>query len=91
MPSAMSLGHVHVYGEGYYKYPSGAPVLNRYGIPVITEETIHTRQAEILGPLYLPLQALSMGASVLTGGGTHNNNLLERGPERGRGPWPWNK
>jgi hypothetical protein len=30
-----------------------------------------------------------MLGSLVTGGGTHNHNLLEIGPERGRGPWPW--
>lgn len=73
-----------------YKFPDGALVPNRYGTPIITEETLHTRQAEVLGPLYLPLHCLSMWASALSGGGTHNNNLLERGPENGNGPWPWN-
>lgn len=57
---------------------------------VILEETLHTRQAETLGPLYLPLHGLSMGASILTGGGTHGNNILEAGPMRGTGPWPSN-
>jgi hypothetical protein len=90
MPSAMSFGHVQVFGPGYYKYPDGTFVPNRFGIPVVQEETLHTRQAEILGPLYLPLHGIGMGASILTGGGTHNNNLLEMGPERGVGPWPWN-
>jgi hypothetical protein len=90
MSSAMSLGHVHVYGAGRYKFPDGTSVPNRYGTSIITEETLHTRQAEVLGPLYLPLHALSMGASALSGGGTHNNNFLERGSESGNGPWPWN-
>ena len=26
--------------------------------------------------------------AIVTGGGTHNHNLLEIGPERGRSPWP---
>jgi|GEM_PF-799528 len=90
MGSAMSLGHVQVYGKGYYQNPDGSPALNRFGVPVTVEETLHTRQAEILGPLYFPLHILSMSASLLTGGGTHDNNLLEKGPERNRGPWPWN-
>lgn len=30
------------------------------------------------------------GGSILTGGGTHRNNLLEMAPERGVGLWPWN-
>lgn len=77
MPSAMSLGHVHLFGPNHY-IPS-----------VRKEELLHTRQAEILGPFYLPLHALSMGISVLTGGGTHGNNPLEKGPQRGTGPWPW--
>lgn len=89
MRTAMSLGHVHVYGHGCYRHPDGSCVLNRFGIAVITEEALHTRQAEILGPLYLPLHAISMGVSYLSGGGTHDNNLLEQGPERGVGPWPW--
>lgn len=90
MGSAMSLGHVQIYGKGWYKNPDGSFALNRFGVPVVTEENLHTRQAEWLGPAYLPLHMISMGASLISGGGTHNNNLLEMGPERNRGPWPWN-
>jgi hypothetical protein len=90
MPSALSLGHVQVFGKGYYQNQDGTDAVNRFSVPVVTEETLHTRQAEVLGPLYLPLQGLSMGVSLLTGGGTHDNNLLEMGPERNNGPWPWN-
>ena len=89
MPSAMSLGHVHVYAGGRCQRADGSPATNRFGVPVVVEETLHTRQAEVLGPLYLPLHAVCMFGSVVTGGGTHNHNLLELGPERGRGPWPW--
>lgn len=89
MPSAMSLGHVQVYGPGTYQNADGSPALNRFGVPVVREETLHTRQAEVLGPLYLPLHILSIGGSLLTGGGTHDNNPVERGPERGVTPWPW--
>ncbi|BFM12486.1 hypothetical protein R50072_26390 [Simiduia litorea] len=91
MPSAMSFGHVQVFGPGAYKNPDGTPALNRFGVSVVTEETLHTRQAEVLGPLYLPLHAVAMSASLLSGGGTHNNNVLEMGPERGRSPWPWSR
>jgi hypothetical protein len=90
MPTAMSLGHVHVYGTGCHSRSDGCPALNRFGIAVTLEEALHTRQAEVLGPFYLPLHALCMIGSVLSGGGTHNYNLLELGPERGRGAWPWN-
>jgi len=89
MPTAMSLGHVQVYAGGYCSAADGGTAANRFGIPVVIEETLHTRQAEVLGPLYLPLHALCMLGSIVTGGGTHNHNLLEIGPERGRGPWPW--
>lgn len=89
MPTAMSLGHVHVYGEGRCRHADGSPVANRFGVAVVTEENLHTLQAEVLGPLYLPLHGLCMFGSIATGGGTHNHNLLEIGPERGRGPWPW--
>ncbi len=54
MPSAMSFGHVQVFGPGSYKNPDGPFALNRFGVPVVTEETLHTRQAEALGPFYLP-------------------------------------
>lgn len=57
---------------------------------MVAKEALDSRQAELLGPLYLPLHIFSMGGSIMTGGGTHNNNLLEMGPERGVGPWPWN-
>lgn len=90
MPSAMSLGHVHVYGAGSFKNANGSYELNRFGLTVVSEETLHTRQAEYLGPFYLPLHALSMGVSWISSGHTHNHNLLEMGPERGNGPWPWN-
>lgn len=89
MPTAMSLGHVHVYGVGCHRRADGCPALNRFGIATTLEESLHTRQAEILGPFYLPLHALCMIGSILSGGGTHNHNPLEFGPERGRGPWPW--
>lgn len=89
MPTAMSLGHVQVYADGRCRAADGSPAANRFGIPVLIEETLHTRQAEVLGPLYLPLHALCMLGSIVTEGGTHNHNLLEIGPERGRGPWPW--
>lgn len=91
MPSAMSLGHVHVFSPGMYKGENGNLTLNGTGTgtTVAEEELLHTRQAEVLGPLYLPLHAISMGISILTGGGTHDNNLLERGPQHGTGPWPW--
>lgn len=89
MPTAMSLGHVQVYADGLCRRADGSPAANRFGIPVVTEETLHTRQAEVLGPFYLPLHALCMLGSIATGGGTHDHNLLELGPERGRGPWPW--
>jgi hypothetical protein len=83
MPSAMSMGHVQVYGPGVHGQ------LNRFGVPIVMEENLHTRQAEILGPTYFPLHGLSMFGSLISGGGTHDRNLLEIGPERGRGPWPW--
>ena len=88
MPTAMSFGHVQVFGPGAYQNLDGSLALNRFNIPIVTEETLHTRQAEILGPLYLPAHAVSMGASLISGGGTHNNNLLEMGPERGKSSWP---
>lgn len=89
MPTAMSLGHVQVYACGRCRLPDGRQAANRFGVPVVIEETLHTRQAEVLGPLYLPLHGLCMLASMVAGGGTHDRNLLEIGPERGRGPWPW--
>lgn len=89
MPTAMSLGHVQVYARGRCRRADGCPAANRFGVPVLIEETLHTRQAEVLGPLYLPLHGLCMLGSLVSGGGTHDHNLLEIGPERGRGPWPW--
>ncbi len=92
MPSAMSLGHVNLFGPGWHTRDNGL------GISVALEERLHTRQAEILGPFYLPLHAVSMTASVLVstvippskpGRMTHEYNLLEMGPEHGTGPWPW--
>ena len=90
MPTAMSLGHVQVFGTGHCRCRNGRFLPNGSGILVVDEENSHTRQAEILGPLHLPLHALAMISSKLTGGGTHDNNLLEIGPRRGRGPWSWN-
>ncbi|WP_165742098.1 type VI secretion system Vgr family protein, partial [Candidatus Thiosymbion oneisti] len=83
MPSAMSLGHVHLFGPDCYTQS------------VRTEELLHTQQAEVLGPFSLPLHAISMAASVLIstvkppsepGRMTHEYNLLEMGPEHGTGP-----
>lgn len=91
MPTAISLGHVQLYGDGRCRLADGSPAANRYGVAVLIEENLHTHQAEVLGPLYLPLHGLCMLCSLATGGGTHNHNLLEIGPERGRGPWPWSR
>ena len=91
MPTAISLGHVQVYGNERYRRADGSLAANRFGVAVVTEEDLHTRQAEVLGPLYLPLHGLCMLCSLATGGGTHNHNPLEIGPERGRGPWPWSR
>jgi hypothetical protein len=90
-PSSMSFGHAHVYGKESYKKLDGTFEVNRVNIPVVREETLHTSQATVLGSTYLPLYGLSMLGSVVTGGGTHNHNLLEMGPESGRGLWPWGK
>jgi len=88
MPSALSLGHVHLFGPNSHMR-NGEFVRNGFQVPVVKEELLHTAQAEILGPFYLPLHAISMAASVVTGSGTHANNPLEMGPEHGTGPWPW--
>ena len=97
MPSAMSLGHVHLFGPNSHMR-NGEFVRNGFQVPVVKEELLHTAQAEILGPFYLPLHAISMAASALIsvvkpplqpGRTTHEYNLLEMGPEHGTGPWPW--
>ncbi len=89
MASAISLGDVQIYGQGHYKDLDGAYHLNRFGKTIVGEENLHTQQARILGPAYLPAHILSMGASWLLSGHTHHRNLLEYAPERHAGLWPW--
>lgn len=87
--TAVSLGHVQIYGRENYRQKDGRWVRNRFGHPVVMEENLHTRQAEVLGPFYLPLHLLFMTLSLKLCGHTHRQNLLEMGPERMAGPWPW--
>jgi len=80
---AMSLGSVNVYNE---RVSPKDP--NRFGVNTEREESLHTIQSRWLGPLYFPLHGIAIGASILTSGDTHDNNFLEKGPERGFSPWP---
>ena len=86
----MSLAQVQLLGPAKHKRQSGTVVRSRYRIPAVVQDYSHARQAMMLEPLYLPLLAFGMVSSMLTGGKTHNNNLLEEGPDWDRGPGPWN-
>jgi hypothetical protein len=87
--TAMSLGHVQLFSAGYFKTFGGDYTPNRFGVSVVAEETLHTRQAEVLGPFYLLFYGLGLIISLITTRTTHHNNFMEKAPERGAGLWPW--
>jgi hypothetical protein len=86
MPTAMSLGYAHVYGTDPQSFNRSENFVR-----VTQEESLHTEQANILGPFYLPAHALAMAISIMVSGHSHNANILEMGPESGRGPWWWQR
>ena len=58
------------------------------GIKLGEHEGAHTRQGEVLGPLYLPAHMITMGISITTSKDTHKNNWLEKGPSKNPAtPW----
>ncbi|MBX5206830.1 RHS repeat domain-containing protein [Rhizobium sp. NZLR11] len=78
---AITLGNVEIYagGEG-----SGASPLSSGW-----HEVQHSYQSEMLGPLYLPANVLSMGAGLIVNGDTHGSSaFMETGPGQGT-RWPW--
>jgi len=81
---AITLGHVVCYGRGCGPATSLAP-----GVTLADHERQHVRQAERLGPLYLPAH-LAFGLwAVLRNGRWHGAaNRLERGP-LAVPPRPW--
>lgn len=89
MPTAMSLGSVNVFGRGS---PPNSD--NNVGVGVSTgrEESLHTIQSRILGPLYFPAHILGGATSILTPDKSswnpgfdawHRNNFMEQGPMHG--------
>lgn len=87
--SAMSLGHVQLFSIGCFTTLGGDLTPNRMGTPIATEETLHTRQAEVLGPFYLLFYLAGLIISLVTTRSTHDNNFMEKAPECGAGLWPW--
>lgn len=89
MRGAMSLGDVNLFGAGHVPDDDNGMGL---GVCVGREEYLHTLQARMLGPLYLPAHLLGGLVSLLTPAamarfpGTdrwHRNNFMEAGPMRG--------
>jgi RHS repeat-associated protein len=90
MPSAMSLGTVNVFGG---RSPPDSDNGLAIGTSTGREESLHTVQSRMLGPLYFPLHIVAGATSILTPPGSssnpglppwHRNNFLEQGPMRGR-------
>ncbi len=76
---AVTLGHAILYRPGMLDGPSRGARLT------LAHELAHTRQHDLLGPLYLPLHILSQAASALLTRGepvtvsrVHDRNLLEQ-------------
>ena len=89
-PTAVALGNVILYNRA----PQYQPDARRGDHTLGCEEMQHTRQGEVLGPLYLPAHiVLGVMAMVrhrdLSIDGWHRSpNFLEAGPHR-RTPSPW--
>ncbi len=84
--SAMTIGNTTVFGTGQNFQPTSlTPNFNLLG----DEETQHTYQGEVLGPLYLPAHILFGTAATIFDGGWHGpTNILESGPHS-EIPQPW--
>jgi RHS repeat-associated protein len=84
--SAMTIGNATVFGTGQNFQPTSlTPNYNLLG----DEETQHTYQGELLGPLYLPAHILFGTAATIFNGGWHGpTNILESGPHS-EIPQPW--
>lgn len=89
MGSAMSLGDVNLFGVGH---PPSSDNNMGLGVSVGMEERLHSIQARILGPLYLPAHIAAGTISSLTPLGLarfpfvdpwHRNNFMETGPMQG--------
>ena len=89
MPTAMSMGSVNVFGRNS---PPNSD--NNVGVGVSTgrEESLHTVQSRMLGPLYFPAHILGGMISIFTPDqkswnpgfdSWHRNNFMEQGPMHG--------
>jgi hypothetical protein len=74
---AVTLGHAILYRPGTFD--------GRIGHMILAHELAHTRQHDLLGPLYLPLHVLAQATSALLSVGrpprhsrVHDNNPLEQ-------------
>lgn len=77
MPTAMTPGNTITYGEDY---PPGK-LMRKTGNKLGAEETQHTLQAEMLGPMYLPMHIYYGAKAKLVNGEWHGyENILERNP-----------
>ncbi len=88
MSTAMSLGSVNVFGKG--TDPDDDNNLN-VGVSAGREESLHTLQSRVLGPLYFPLHLLGGTISAFSPDRPgfdwwHRNNFMEEGPMHG-GVW----
>jgi hypothetical protein len=90
MPTAMSLGSVNVFNKEQAPKSDNNMSL---GVSTGREESLHTIQSRILGPLYFPLHGIAMGISALIPASKsrysdidrwHRSNFLEFGPMTGR-------
>lgn len=88
LPTALSLGDVNVFG------PQTSPDRENYfGVTLGKEESLHSAQSRILGPLYLPAHLIGGFRSWMTSpenarypqfGVWHRNNFMENGPMTGK-------
>lgn len=85
---AVTLGHVILHRPRFFdrgSSPSDEPAARLLGPMILAHELAHTRQHDLLGPLYLPLHILAQTLSALLsiGHGTvhsrvHDHNPLEQ-------------
>jgi hypothetical protein len=84
--SAITLGNTINYGLSMGPYsPSPESPFHTVGM----HELQHTYQSEILGPLFMPTAALSLGLGSAIDGNSHGPaSFMERGPQQDP-PQPW--
>ena len=82
---AITLGNVEVYGGLQPGDPSPESAFHT----TAAHEEQHTYQGQILGPVYIPLAALSLAAGMIFNGNSHAPaSFMEPGPQQDP-PTPW--